>query len=97
MSELGGMAVRVTAAIVKGATAIPTFLVVGAWLFVQSAKATSLSDLPDLFVTLNGDGNAVIFPGFGRFNPDGTVTEFNRLTQAEPGNCFSREAGFAFR
>ena len=90
------MAVRVTAAIVKGATAIATFLVVGAWLFVQSAKATSLSDLPDLFVTLNGDINAVIFPGFGRFNTDGTVTEFGRLTQAKSGNSYSREAEFAF-
>ena len=88
---------RVAAAVLKGFAIIGSVLLIGAWLNTQTAKATSLNDLPGLFVTLNGDSTAVIFPGFGRFNPDGTVTEFNRLTQAEPGNSFSREAGFAFR
>ena len=80
---------HVAAAISKKAAIVGLVFVVGAYLLAETAKATSLTDLPVLFVTLNGDINAVIFPGFGRFNPDGTVTEFNRLTQEESGNSFS--------
>ena len=57
-------------------------------VFVGTANAT-LAQFPDLYVTLNGDISANIYPGFGILEISGIVSEINRLSQTESGNSFS--------